>query len=44
MIKTEEVQMATLVSKIRENKKIKNKNRLKVALSKKDNIHRALYF
>ena len=44
IIKTEEVQMATLVSKIKENKIIKDKNIVKVALSKHGNFHRAFYF
>ena len=44
MIKVKEVQMATLVSKIKDTKAIKNRNIVKVALSKYGSFHKALYF
>ena len=44
IIKVKEVQMATLVSKIRETKIIKDKSIVKVALSKHGNFYRAFYF
>ena len=44
MIKIKEVQMATLASKIKDTKAIKDKNIVKVALSKYGNFHKALYF
>ena len=44
IIKVKAVQMATLVSKIRDTKAIKDKNIVKVALSKNGNFYRAFYF
>ena len=44
MIKVKAIQMATLVSKIKYSKTIKDKNIVKVALSKHGNFNRAFYF
>ena len=44
MIKVKAIQMATLVSKIKYSKTIKDKNIVKVALSKHGNFYRAFYF
>jgi len=44
IIKNRTVQMATLVSKIKDPKLIKDKNIVKVALAKQSNLYKAVYF